>query len=394
MQYALDHATKLAKKVEALSVQETKKKSQAVEAHHTAEKAEEEAVLADKAALEKQEEERVASESFSKETRHSMIQPALQRAEAAHLAAHDTQVTAITARFHAEVTAVEADRADKDAAEAEKERLYYAQAHTEKDESIVREFASLREEIRIEARKAKLRVVFRAFDFENQGSLNEDQFFEVGKALNLSGEKLEFKGFDLDFEAASGDSIDVGSEWTRENNVAALDDIMRKREEAAAITADFTIRNVGDGRVCTVDEFVEYFMEKLKDIPDDVLNQQIADFIAASATARHFVHSSSERALLRREKMMAIYKGFDVQETGQITLADFRRVGRALNWGKWTERQNKKLHAAMDANHDNLVVLEEFLFYYRSVIYDIDDDTFERGLLDFQDAVARCLADK
>ena len=92
--------------------------------------------------------------------------------------------------------------------------------------------------------------------------------------------------------------------------------------------------------------------------------------------------------------IVCVRTGFDVEETGQISLADFKRVGRALHWGKWTDKQNRALHRAMDSNKDNLVVLEEFLFYYRSVIYDIDDEQFERGLKDFQDAVERCLAEK
>ena len=46
----------------------------------------------------------------------------------------------------------------------------------------------------------------------------------------------------------------------------------------------------------------------------------------------------------------------------------------------------------MDANKDGLVVLEEFLFYYRSVIYDIPDDQFECGLEEFREAVGRVCA--
>ena len=57
-------------------------------------------------------------------------------------------------------------------------------------------------------------------------------------------------------------------------------------------------------------------------------------------------------------------------------------VGEALNWGKvkWNARKNRALHKAMDKNADGLVVLEEFLFFYRSVIYDIPAVQFERGL--------------
>jgi hypothetical protein len=59
---------------------------------------------------------------------------------------------------------------------------------------------------------------------------------------------------------------------------------------------------------------------------------------------------------------------------------------------KWSKKKTKKLQAAMDANKDGLVVLEEFLFYYRSVIYDIPDDQFECGLEEFREAVGRVCA--
>ena len=79
-------------------------------------------------------------------------------------------------------------------------------------------------------------------------------------------------------------------------------------------------------------------------------------------------------------------EGFDVGERGQIGLEEFKNVGESLNWDKgmkWTSRQNKALFRQMDQNADGLVVLEEFLYFYRSVIYDIGDEQFERGLKDF-----------
>ena len=142
-------------------------------------------------------------------------------------------------------------------------------------------------------RQAKLRVVFKAFDFDNTNSLNENQFFEVGRALKLQGREEVFQGFALDGtgqrgqsartdlrdprdNSAMGDVVDnvPTSEWSREENTQALEEIMQKRSEATAFTADFTIRNVGGDRVCTMEEFVDYFMEKFQGVPDEILNQQ------------------------------------------------------------------------------------------------------------------------
>ena len=91
--------------------------------------------------------------------------------------------------------------------------------------------------------------------------------------------------------------------------------------------------------------------------------------------------------------MKAVFKGFDLKGDGHISLEDFDEIGHALNWAvggkKWTGRQNKALHRQMDANSDGIVVLEEFLYFYRKVIYDLEDDRFEKGLRDFHTAVQR-----
>ena len=88
--------------------------------------------------------------------------------------------------------------------------------------------------------------------------------------------------------------------------------------------------------------------------------------------------------------MTAIFKGFDITETGVISKKDMMAIGTALNWGQWSEAQNTKLHAEMDENHDGLVQLSEFLDFYRPVITIISDEQFEEGLEDFEAAVVRC----
>jgi len=136
----------------------------------------------------------------------------------------------------------------------------------------------------------------------------------------------------------------------------------------------------------------------LQDVPDETFDGHVAHFIMAAAVAKRFVQSATLKAQRRRDQMVAMFKGFDVAETGEISSEDFMAVGEALHWethqGKWTKRQNSKLHREMDSNADGLVVLEEFLFFYRSVIYDIGEEQFERGLVDFKTAVGRCCKKK
>ena len=56
-------------------------------------------------------------------------------------------------------------------------------------------------------------------------------------------------------------------------------------------------------------EFVDYFMENTKDMPDTNFDGQVARFLLASAAARRFVEESSERGRSRRDKMIAVFKG-------------------------------------------------------------------------------------
>ena len=49
-------------------------------------------------------------------------------------------------------------------------------------------------------------------------------------------------------------------------------------------------------------EFVDYFMENTKDMPDTNFDGQVARFLLASAAARRFMEESSERGRSRRDK--------------------------------------------------------------------------------------------
>ena len=88
--------------------------------------------------------------------------------------------------------------------------------------------------------------------------------------------------------------------------------------------------------------------------------------------------------------MSAIFKGFDVAETGRISLEGFQCIGEALNWGQWSERQNRELHASMDLDQDGVLSIDEWLHFYTPVITVISDEQFEDGLCDFEDAVIHC----
>ena len=134
-------------------------------------------------------------------------------------------------------------------------------------------------------------IVFKAFDMNDAGTLNENEFFELGKTLQDGG-------------IVSLVDKSQGQQWTKEASRKAYDDIMRHQDGIN----DFTVRNMGKGRVPTVDEFVEYFMEKMKDVTDESFDNQVSSFIVASIAAREYIRAASERSHIRREKLIAVYK--------------------------------------------------------------------------------------
>lgn len=106
--------------------------------------------------------------------------------------------------------------------------------------------------------------------------------------------------------------------------------------------------------------------------------------------ARCDVLTKEQREARRRLQMTAIFKGFDLSETGEITLEGFRCIGAALNWGQWSDQQNQDLHNSMDLNQDGVVRIDEWLEFYDPVITIISDAAFEDGLCEFEDAVHSC----
>ena len=76
-----------------------------------------------------------------------------------------------------------------------------------------------------------------------------------------------------------------------------------------------------------------------------------------------------QRENRRRLQMTAIFKGFDISESGVITLEGFKRIGTALNWGQWSDSQNRKLHSEMDTNGDKVISFNEWWVVARDKIH-------------------------
>jgi len=331
-------------------------------------------------AMERERFARRAAEAFEKTTQHAAISDMLSKAETARIEAAALAAEADQAEHEAALAEAEAKKAESELSLAEESR------QEEEEGAVDEEYAALRREIHLEARRAELRVVFRAFDLDQDGSLNENEFFEVGKVLTQAGSQAAPGG---EAAAFAGFESSSAKSWSREESEKAWQSVVSK-EALGDIASDFNNRECGTGRVATMEEFVEYFMERFAELPDASFDASVARFVVAAVAAKRFVQEAADGAQRRRQKMIAVFKGFDIDGGGEITLEEFRDVGQSLNAGQWSSRQNKALFRQMDKNEDGLVVQEEFLSFYRHVIYDIPDDQFARGLVDFELAVKRC----
>jgi len=205
-----------------------------------------------------------ASDKFELERRHSHIGQAVEDARAAHTAAAEADDAASEAERQTELAKAEAKRLEKEVELREKNK-------TMPEDSP--EFREMRAKLHQEARRDKLKVVFRSFDLDNDGTLNENEFFEVGKAL-VPPKDDEFDGAEGDNPMSPTTSspvrfagFDIDSGWTRQQNEEAWEEIMTTKvteDYMNELENDFNNRECGTGRVATMEEFVDYFIEKMK----------------------------------------------------------------------------------------------------------------------------------
>lgn len=108
------------------------------------------------------------------------------------------------------------------------------------------------------------------------------------------------------------------------------------------------------------------------------------------------VYQMQQKYTLRQKSMEDLFKLLDRNNDGRVTENELLLVGKILHKGKrtWTKEQNKELVVSVksddgaaapeDQRSEISFSLEEFLGFYRSVIYDLDDARFEKGRRSFE----------
>ena len=64
-------------------------------------------------------------------------------------------------------------------------------------------------------------------------------------------------------------------------------------------------------------------------------------------------------------------------------------IGLAMNGDEWTHEQSAELMTSMDKDGDGMCSQQDFISFYRGVIYDAGDEGFEAGMSNFKATVKR-----
>jgi len=110
----------------------------------------------------------------------------------------------------------------------------------------------------------------------------------------------------------------------------------------------------------------------------------------AMADARKQVLVKAQRHTERVDRMRDLFAGFDTNGDGRLSHTELYQIGMVLHADEdlaWTTQRNMALMDSMDKDRDGLIDVDEFLFYYKSVIYDVDDEQFELGLETFESVI-------
>ena len=160
-----------------------------------------------------------ADQAFETTYEHAKIKSMLEEAQASRLAAREAEDEAAKAEQDAALLDAEAKRTAADVL-ASKKRVA---DHAEDEEK----FRGVLKINRDNARRDKLKVVFKSFDLDNDGGLNENEFFECGKVLFNQGDggaaegPKKFEGFDVSGNVTT---------WTREQNNQAWAEMVENAE--------------------------------------------------------------------------------------------------------------------------------------------------------------------
>eukprot|EP00658_Telonema_sp_P-2_P060949 TRINITY_DN4971_c0_g1_i2.p1 TRINITY_DN4971_c0_g1~~TRINITY_DN4971_c0_g1_i2.p1 ORF type:complete len:419 (+),score=179.62 TRINITY_DN4971_c0_g1_i2:71-1327(+) len=200
-----------------------------------------------------------------------------------------------------------------------------------------------------------LAKVFAIFDRDGNHYIDEDELLEIGTFV-------------------------WGESWTR----AMCSDMFEKVDRDK------------DGKI-TLEEFIaghELTRDLLEGFTGDDFDTTMKDehIMVAMDRARQEVLRKMKRHKQRTHRMKEIFDKFDVDGDGRLSHKELYGVGMALHAEEklgWTKDRNQRLMKLIDTDGTGFIEIEEFLHYYKSVIYDVSDERFEIGLKTFANVEVR-----
>jgi len=108
--------------------------------------------------------------------------------------------------------------------------------------------------------------------------------------------------------------------------------------------------------------------------------------VSAMENAHLEIQRKTARHEARVHRMKEIFSKFDINGDGRLSHKELFGIGMALHADSslgWSKDRNENLMKIIDKDGSGFVEIDEFLLYYKSVIYDVSDERFENGLLTF-----------
>jgi len=93
----------------------------------------------------------------------------------------------------------------------------------------------------------------------------------------------------------------------------------------------------------------------------------------------------------RIARMRAFFETFDSSNPNPlIMIKELKKLGQALNNGEAINQERAEaMFREMDSDQDGRVEFEEFLFFYKRLVFDLNDDEFDAAIGGFERAAAK-----
>ena len=238
------------------------------------------------------------------------------------------------------------------------------------------------------ARCAKLVRLFDAIDYDENGTIDINEFGSMSRAFHQAGKsaqsdkktKSQFRKMDSD----SDKSVDMG-EFIHffETNMPELSDIefdsLMAKYMAAAVAGGVLnaakLPKQHDSRRKAAQEAASASLRK------SLSNKRAAAQTkpAASTKAQAKVERKNPKPSTERcSKIMDLFDIIDADKSGQIELDEFGSMATAFNKGKsWTSEATKHHFSRIDQNSDGVVDVGEFIGFFQNNMPTMDDQEFD-----------------